>query len=466
MKTKIILFLLSILSLSKVYAHPHIFIDYKIIINNGDNAIINWTFDPLTSERNLYYFDNNSDGNLDEDEIKILYNEGFKSTAEFNYFMVLKVDDKKFPITEIKNFNVTVNKDKTLTYTFTIDLPSISGDEKLSITHFDTSYFIAFGEPTSKSLILNRDLYSIIFKNTNKPYYYNPSAPSNVTIDTSKPRVGWSKAYPTEVYISREPILNSFENYKIPLKEKMIQLQRVIYLKLSNYLITIKDGVTFNIMALILLLSFIYGVIHALGPGHRKIVISTYLLAAKKATIKDGIQISLISALLHSGSGVLLIIILTRIYSKVEPSIVNKLSLSLQGISYILLLALSIILIILKVLSLKPKKRSKEPKKTLWIILTTSLFPCPGAITIMLFSISINMLNVGLFTVLAMSIGIGITLSVISIITIKSKSIISERKNKKVIIISKSIEWLGLIILLLFSIIMVWSGNYFEVSSL
>lgn len=468
MKIKLILIIVIIFISQTISAHPHIFINYNIDIQQDNFAIISWTFDPLTSQRNIYNFDDDYDGILNIEETENLYRDGFQNISEYGYFIRLSVGDRKYQVSSISNFKAIINDDKTLTYSFKIALPNFVGNETLAITHFDTSYFIAFPEPNKSNLKLDSSLFYKITKNVSRPYYYDPAAPADINLDTSKPKPGWEKVYPTEVIISKEPIGEDIGIYKISLKEKIVELQREIYLNLSNYLIEFQSNSSNSVIGFILLLSFIYGVVHSLGPGHRKVVISSYLLATKKTTLKEGISISMLSALLHSGSGVLLILILTKIFYKAESSILNEYTISLQAISYILLLLLSIFLIIIKIkrnnnTSDKPNSKSK---KNIWLILATSFFPCPGAITIMIFSFTINMISIGIITVLSMSLGIGVTLSIISIITVKSKDLINSGQNKLFLIVSKSMEWGGLIILLLFSAFMVWTGSYLEVNSL
>lgn len=195
----------------------------------------------------------------------------------------------------------------------------------------------------------------------------------------------------------------------------------------------------------------LYGIVHALGPGHRKIVISSYILSEKSISYGKSILISISSALIHSGSGVIAILILNWAFQTIRPVFIENLSSYLELFSYLGILLLSIVLIILKLLKRSGNKTDRPVGLSL--IILSSLVPCPGAITIMLFSLSINMLTIGVITVLFMSIGMALTLSSISVITLKGKTMVNN--SSKFQIISKIIEWCGLILLLIFSIFMI-----------
>lgn len=453
MNSKIIMIFLTILTLNSLYGHPHIFIDYKLEIIENSKAHISWTFDPLESEKNIYYFDNNNDGELDSNEEEILYNEGFSRIKEYNYFIILRINNQEIIIDNIQNFQADIEENGQLTYKFDIELPELQNRDKLSIAHFDTTYFVSFSEPSKESIILNNSLYSMIIKNLSKPYYYDPGAGRNVVLDTSKPKPGWVKAYPTEIFISREPILMSFGEYKVTLREKLIQLQRIIYLKLSGYLIDIKSGQNTTSIIVILLLGFLYGIIHALGPGHRKVVISSYLLSHHAGKIK-AVGLSLISALMHSSSGIIIVLVLNSIFLKIKDEVIQDVSTSLESTGYYSLLLLSVIIIFIKIFKRK-KRDGNVDKLGISMIILASLLPCPGAITIMLFSLSMKMPIVGIATVIAMSLGIGFSLSGISILTIKGKELLNRLPEKKFLIAQNVTEWTGLGLLILFALFMI-----------
>ncbi|MGL1890480.1 MAG: DUF1007 family protein [Spirochaetaceae bacterium] len=449
MKKQLLVLFFLLTSFVKISSHPHVFIDIGLEILELNRARISWTFDPLESENKIYFFDDDVDGILSSKEVTTLYDEGFKNIQEYNYFIILKSDGLQQPVQEVSDFNAYIEEDRRLTFTFIIDLPELGSDNKLSISHFDTSYFIAFADPDKNNIILNENLFSAVLKNSNRPFYYDPNAGRGEILDTSNPKPGWIKAYLTEVFISTDPILSSFGDYKINLKESLTQLQRLVYIKLSEYLVLVREKP--SAVWFILLFSLIYGVVHALGPGHRKIVISSYILSKDSISYSKAIGISIGSALIHSGTGVLSILLLNVIFQSIKPLFITNITTYLEIISYGSILVLSLVLIFLKLF--RRKSNTKDKPVGLSLIILSSLVPCPGAITIMLFSLSLNMLTIGAITVLFMSLGMATTLSVISIITLKGKHLVNNSGKFKVI--TKILEWTGLILLLLFSIFMI-----------
>lgn len=75
------------------------------------------------------------------------------------------------------------------------------------------------------------------------------------------------------------------------------QQQRDFYRAMNEALGALKTD--FNAFWVLGLLSFLYGVFHAAGPGHGKVVISSYVLASERQ-VKRGIVLSFAAALLQS----------------------------------------------------------------------------------------------------------------------------------------------------------------------
>lgn len=438
MRRNLILLTFTLILIVNTFAHPHVFIDIGMDIESVSSAKISWTFDRIESENKIYYFDDNGDGALNEVEAFNLYEEGFKSVRDFNYFITVIANGEQYPVADISNFTTFIEDDKRLTVSFRIDLPE-SEDGNIFITHLDTSYFIAFADPVKEKIKVADGLYTKIFKDKEHPIYYDPEAARTVNLDTSEPQEGWLTAYPTLVIIDNKPIEGYDNRSSYSVKNMLIDIQRRLYKTLSDLLIDSENYI------FIILIALFYGIVHALGPGHRKIVISSYILSVEKISYLKAIGISMISALIHSGSGIIIILLLNKL-------LIEKISNMIGFISYLSLFILSITLIIIKLLNrLKISAHYNYKPVALSLIILSSIVPCPGALTIMLFSLSMNIIPLGIVTVLSMSFGIGITLSIISLLTLKGKNSLKSNKERYTNL-NTFIEWSGLIILFLFSL--------------
>src|SRR5215467_3694770 len=82
-------------------------------------------------------------------------------------------------------------------------------------------------------------------------------------------------------------------------------------------------------------LSFVYGVVHAVGPGHGKTIISSYVVANEE-TVRRGVIISFIAAGLQALSAVVLVCVLLIALGATGLQ-VNAWSNQLESISYALI---------------------------------------------------------------------------------------------------------------------------------
>ena len=206
--------------------------------------------------------------------------------------------------------------------------------------------------------------------------------------------------------------------------------------------------------------AFIYGIIHAAGPGHRKTIVFTMFLG-RKSKRWEPLSAGFFSAGLHGGTSLILILILYGI-SKVMISFrADTATLYLEGITYIVLFALTLVFFVLKILEIAGKKKhhhhsAGDNKKSLYSTLAaTSLFPCPGAIMILVFSITMGQLLLGIFAILFLSAGMGVTISASGYLAFAGrKTLFYALKNKGSIIqkISLIMEAGAFLFLALFSL--------------
>ncbi|MEO5807319.1 DUF1007 family protein [Devosia sp.] len=317
-------------------AHPHIFIDAKLaVVFDQTGAVIalrhSWTFDEAFSAWAIQGLDTNKDGTVSDAEMQDLADDNVKGLSEYGFYTFAGKNgtEVKFKPTGEQKFHFE-NGRNTLTYTIDTDTPyHIKGRFELGIS--DPEYYVAItfanksditleNAPAGCSVELDppKDLDPAL---ADKLYALGPevlvlppdlaaamrgtqglvaincptgvaAAPPATALDAVN-AVGVFKAAPFGGPPS-EPGLPLPHNGFF----KAIQdMQRDFYAAMTSALGKLRTDYT----AFWLLggLSFLYGVIHAAGPGHGKVVISSYMLA-NETQVKRGITLSFISAMMQS----------------------------------------------------------------------------------------------------------------------------------------------------------------------
>lgn len=171
----------------------------------------------------------------------------------------------------------------------------------------------------------------------------------------------------------------------------------------------------FALYVSLLFFSFLYGIIHAAGPGHRKtIVFSMY--TAKKAPWWEPALTSFLLAFLHGGCAVALILIFRGVEGAIGIK-TERFSVYMEGFSYILIILLALFIMINEIVEFCSQKKHNtkiEGKKYSGYVLflISGLYPCPGAILVLILSHTLGILVSGIFSVIAMSAGMMIPIAI------------------------------------------------------
>ena len=239
--------------------------------------------------------------------------------------------------------------------------------------------------------------------------------------------------------------------------------QRSLYRRLAGALRSLKTEHTAATVATLLLLSFLYGIFHAVGPGHGKAVISAYLLANERA-VKRGIGLSFAASLAQAVSAILLVT--TVVFALKGFGITTK-----QPLGTLMLLSAGFIVVIgawmlwsslrgLRNLRGVGRSASASPSsgvsvetgpegiacgssagacghhhhvqpvdassriswaKASSIVAAVGLRPCSGAIFVLLFANTIGLYAAGVWSTLAMALGTALTVSFLAVVTLWSK---------------------------------------------
>jgi nickel/cobalt exporter len=232
--------------------------------------------------------------------------------------------------------------------------------------------------------------------------------------------------------------------------------QAEFYRVLTGALAQIKDSG--HAVWLLAGVSLLYGIFHAVGPGHGKSVITSYLLVARQ-TARRGVVISFAAALMQGLVAIALVLIAAVILRATAIGMTQTTDWFLI-FSYTLIAAVGAWLLWSKVTgrghhhhahahhdhghdhddhahrhehdgacghSHAPDPRLLSQPLTLsraWAaILAVGIRPCSGAIIVLVFALSQQLLLAGIASVLVMSLGTAITVSTLATLAVSAKDV-------------------------------------------
>ncbi|ERK13805.1 putative membrane protein [Pantoea sp. AS-PWVM4] len=206
----------------------------------------------------------------------------------------------------------------------------------------------------------------------------------------------------------------------------------------------------------LMLFSLAYGVLHALGPGHGKVVISTFL-ATHPARLKTSMKLTLLAALLQGGVAIGLVTVMLVVLQTSSRTL-HLGSYWLEKGSYLLVMALGIwvgwraIRALRAALKPVPKmqihairphhqhddncgcghahlpsaaqiEQAVSGKTQALVVFSMGLRPCSGAIMMLLFAKVIDVYLWGVASAMAMAMGTAVTVSAMGLLVQRSRKL-------------------------------------------
>ncbi|MCX8290991.1 nickel/cobalt transporter [Enterobacter pseudoroggenkampii] len=251
---------------------------------------------------------------------------------------------------------------------------------------------------------------------------------------------------------------------------KSIIWQREVNQQMSGLLKAVAENPT-KAGGSLLAFSFVYGVLHALGPGHGKIVITTWL-ATHPSKLKSSIGLTLASSLLQGGVAIALVVVVLSLL-QLPARQLHMSSFWLEKGSYALVGLLGLILCWralkkLRVLLQKPKFKTFTPhhvhdencgcghqhlptqeqlqngddwRARLVIVLSMGMRPCSGAIMVLLFSKVIGVFGWGMLSALAMAAGTSLTISSLALLVHSFRQLAVKLSGNKTPVLWRQVGW-------------------------
>ena len=221
----------------------------------------------------------------------------------------------------------------------------------------------------------------------------------------------------------------------LPLVQKIRQMQAQYLGQVTETLRQVKQDQQSLFPFSLLLLSFIYGLLHAAGPGHGKAVISAYLLSTK-AQLRQGIQIAFFASMLQAVTAITITFAGIFLLQFSVRSI-NQSFTYFEQFSYALIATLGLYLLtthIIKIIRRNPTspnhvhdedcdcghdhmpapQPNQKFKQKLLTIFSIGIRPCTGALIILILAHSLGLYWTAILATFLMAVGTFITISLVA----------------------------------------------------
>ena len=404
---------------------------------------INWTFANEFTTELLQIYDTNLDGTFSEKELAVIQSYLIDYLERKNYITTISYDkqiNEKSDKYKVKDYKMSY-KNSTLTFEYNIDLNYKIYDKNILYVKIidDENYFDIVFNPQKQLMYIP---YKITQKINMNDISFKIDAPTlGVQEDSVKEEVP-AKIEKVEEKVEATPVqtpINS-QTQTQNILEKFTQ-------NIKQYLITIQKGEDKSALFFLLMASFLYGVIHAFGPGHGKALAFSYF-SSQKSSVFQALIISFATAFIHI-LGALIIVVISVF---VLQSVLNRFM--QDSVSYItsfsaLIIMLLAVYILYRKLSKKSsacccsvnlkttnfsavssnlanmnfvKVASNKPiitplrtkKQDLIFVLTAGIIPCPGTVLLFVYAFLLKTYFAVILASISISLGMAFVLFISS----------------------------------------------------
>lgn len=385
-------------------------------------AKITWTFGQDFIKELITRYDTNQNGKLDQNELvrveKILLNyiakKNYLTSIEYasNQNDAEKIDIKAQQTSFVQALD-------TLIFTYTVPInKSMNSQDTLSFVFEDTSGYFTFLVHQVENLI--PPLWKLKTNINNNILFVNIQGPEASASSVDEPT-------------HKEIVPASTQNNPNTLKVYLLNMQKKIEMALND----IKTSHSFMAYALFLGFSFLYGLLHAAGPGHGKALVGSYFFATKRSYSK-ALSVSLLIGVLHTFSAFVMTLVIYAVFDLFFKEFFDDFTFYATKVSAIIILVIAGYLFYKKRKAYAPLPKiasfsahppscscggcSPQSQSTdFGVIVAAGIVPCPGTITIFIFTLSMGEYFIGFLSATFMGIGMSVVIFVAAILSIRLK---------------------------------------------
>lgn len=212
--------------------------------------------------------------------------------------------------------------------------------------------------------------------------------------------------------------------------DAMAPVQRSLNESLAAMTRSLQGSQSVGGLLFVALVSFLYGLFHAAGPGHGKTIVSSYFLA-NNAKLRHSVAIGYLIAAVHSLAALSVVLVLYYLIRGLFSAGIEQANHYIQLVTFAVIAVLGGFMLAGRIrgsahhhhlhAALPDKPPGVTLKSLLGIAVPAGVIPCPGAVAVILFALSLHMLGVSILSVISISVGMGVTISVTGALVILAK---------------------------------------------
>ncbi|WP_418180284.1 DUF1007 family protein [Aliarcobacter lanthieri] len=443
----------------------HISTHIKADNENIKSINIKWEFAEQFGDELLKIYDLNLDNTFDDKELKLIEDSLIDYLISRNFITTIyydKVEDAYEMPFEVKKYKMYY-KNRILSFEYDIEVEQKIYDKNiLKIRIFDKEGF-----------------FFIVFENKNQKF----DIPYNIKKNTNISEVSYMIDAPqlSDQKFSQGIIQSNIENEKLVDKwtknideknideevdtiieeEKPKDILDEFTSKVKQYLVDIENGDKFALFFLIIA-SFIYGVVHSIGPGHGKSLAFSYFSSAK-STYLEALIISFLTAFIHIIGALIIVVISIFILQTVLSGFIADSVIYITALSASIIMLLAIFILYRKLtkkscgcascnidlkttnFNIKPQNKNinfvvkttnipvhleqRSKKQDLIFVLTAGIVPCPGTVLLFVYAFLLKTYFAVFLASLSISLGMAVVIFASSFLGVSLHKVSSNSKK-------------------------------------
>ena len=225
----------------------------------------------------------------------------------------------------------------------------------------------------------------------------------------------------------------------------LLAFQREANRLIAQHMRAIRTGESSTALLIGIGLAFLYGVVHALGPGHGKLVVVSYFLS-REARVGRGLLMGLQIAIFHVLSAMVVValadLVLRRAFGGAPAEVAG-----VRLFSYGLIALIGAVMLVQAVRRSQQRRAglevygccgghgsahhgppdAREQAQQGALSLGVGLVPCTGAVLILLYAVANDILFAGMLLVAAIAAGMAITMGGLGILSVIARQAVASR---------------------------------------